>query len=96
MQMVFEEEVAPFDYGNGASGMYTQSWFATRIDAQDSGEQTVYVESYGKLGNFRGVLSVNCGDPTRSKWVALSDTMGADSVPNEAITGIRRLSCPQM
>ncbi len=80
-------------YTDPVGGVYTQGWSA-QILGQHRGEGVaVYVVGDGKLGDFFGVISVNCARPGRSEWLASGGYLSPDRVPPEAMHGIRKLAC---
>lgn len=80
-------------YTDPVGGVYTQGWSA-QILGQHRGEGVaVYVVGDGKLGDFFGVISVNCARADRSEWLASGGYLSPDRLPAEAIHGIRKLAC---
>lgn len=59
--LVFEEPVG---------GVYTQGWYAQIVDSRGRTAQHLYVTGDGKLGDFHGLISVDCAKPSRSQWLA--------------------------
>ena len=74
-------------------GVYTQGWWAVELGQIHYESFEVYVIGEGKLGDFFGVLSVDCINPQFSTWRAMGGYLGTDDVPLEAINGIRNLAC---
>jgi hypothetical protein len=80
-------------YDQPLEGVYGQSWSGQVLgDRQGTGIE-VYVVGDGKLGDFFGVISVDCVNPQYSRWLATGGYLGTDRVPNEAIRGFRNLVC---
>jgi hypothetical protein len=79
-------------------GVYKQFWAAEELVALDSyaGQpHRLYVEGQGKLGEFHGVLSLDCETPQSSSWLAESDYLSSESVPTEVIEGLRATWCAE-
>lgn len=80
-------------YYQPLEGVYSQDWSAQVLgDRQGTGIE-VYVVGDGKLGDFFGVISVDCANPQYSRWLATGGYLTTDRVPSEAIQGIRGLVC---
>lgn len=80
-------------YDQPLEGVYSQGWSGQVLgDRQGTGIE-VYVVGEGKLGDFFGVISVDCVNPQYSRWLATGGYLGTDNVPIEAIRGFRNLVC---
>lgn len=73
-------------------GVYTQSWYARDLGMRD-GRNESFVTGTGKLGDFNGVMAVDCETAAYSQWIALGGYLGADDVPADAIQSLRQLAC---
>jgi hypothetical protein len=80
-------------YNQPMEGVYSQGWSAQVLGERQGTGIEVYVVGDGKLGDFFGVISVDCTNPQFSRWLAIGGYVTTDSVPVEAIRGIRRLAC---
>ncbi len=80
-------------YEQPMEGVYYQGWYV--LDLGETGDETldVYVVGEGKMGDFAGVLDVNCVKTTLSKWKATGGFLTEDRVPSRAIIAIRALVC---
>jgi hypothetical protein len=82
-------------YEQPMGGVYTQSWYTKGITKTAPHVATMYVEGFGKSGDFYGILSVDCDVPTQSVWLANGSFLTPDSLPPEAINGIQAIACAQ-
>ncbi len=80
-------------YVQDMEGVYFQNWSAVKIGSRGGGVVDVYVVGDGKMGDFFGVLAVNCRQPESSDWIAHGGYVTVDRVPAEAISGVRNLAC---
>lgn len=89
-------ETRSFAYTQPMEGVYEQYWTAQELTVQDSyaGQpHRLYVEGQGKLGEFHGILSLDCQTPHFSSWLAQSDYLSSEAVPVEVINGLRATWC---
>jgi hypothetical protein len=82
-----------FIYEQPLEGVYSQGWSASKIGMRNGPAVDVYVVGTGKLGDFFGVLAIDCETPAFSDWVAVGGYLGTDDVPVEAIRAVRALVC---
>lgn len=80
-------------YVQPLEGVYSQSWLAQVLGSHQSSGIAVYVVGEGKLGDFFGVISVDCQTPSYSTWLATGGFLSSDRVPDKAVQGIRKLAC---
>lgn len=84
MQLVYEEHI---------EGVYYQHWSAQVLGDRVGEGVEIYVVGDGKMGDFFGVISVNCETPAYSSWLATGGYLNTSNLPEEAIAGIRKLAC---
>ena len=95
-----------FGYEQQLEGVYKQSWGAQEVFPvfQHEGQPIrLYIEGVGKLGDFHGILDLDCANASRSIWVSPDDNFyddneefaysETDKVPSEVINGIREMWC---
>lgn len=82
-----------FVYEQDLEGVYSQSWSVMALDNPFADKHEVYVKGDGKLGDFFGVLYVDCSAPQFSRWLAQGGFLTADSVPAAVIRIIRARTC---
>ncbi|WP_417245526.1 hypothetical protein [Celeribacter sp.] len=90
------QEAKSFAYTQPMEGVYEQYWTAQELAVQDAyaGQpHRLYVEGQGKLGEFHGILNLDCKTPQFSTWLAQSDYLSSDAVPAEVINGLRAIWC---
>jgi len=75
-----------------AGGVYTQGWYAQSLESRRD-RNDMYVVGDGKLGDFFGVISVDCREPSNSTWIATGGYLSSERVPIEAIRGVRETAC---
>jgi hypothetical protein len=88
-----EQTGLTFIYEQPMGGVYTQGWSAQSLDFPGGTSKRLYVVGDGKAGNFYGILSIDCHEPTRSQWLAVGGHVTPDRVPSEAIVAMRSLVC---
>lgn len=86
----YEEEIGPNLDG---SVTYFQFWSGKHLQNENDDVHEVYIRGDGKLGQFRGILELNCTKSDQSKWLAIGGFLKEDSVPTEAISEVRRQYC---
>lgn len=89
-------EAKSFAYTQPMEGVYEQYWTAqevTPIDSYEGQPHRLYVEGQGKMGEFHGILSLDCATPRFSMWLAQSDYLSSEAVPAEVIEGLRATWC---
>ena len=74
-------------------GVYSQGWSAVEIGRVIDSRFEVLVIGEGKLGDFFGVLSVDCEIPRLSQWRSTGGYLETGRVPAEVIRGVRNLAC---
>lgn len=74
-------------------GVYVQDWFVQKLGSRRQSKVDFYVVGDGKLGDFFGVLSIDCQEASNSSWLATGDFLSPERVPIEAIYGVRKLAC---
>ncbi len=82
-----------FVYEQELEGVYSQSWFTMHLTNTYADKHEVYVKGDGKLGDFFGVLYLDCSTPQFSRWLAVGGIVDADDVPIEVIRVIRERDC---
>ncbi|NIY80438.1 hypothetical protein HCZ23_13310 [Celeribacter sp. HF31] len=85
-----------FSYTQPMEGVYEQHWAGHEIASMETyaGQPyRIYVEGQGKLGEFHGILSLDCETPRYSSWLAQSEYLSAEDVPTEVINGLRATWC---
>lgn len=90
------QEAKSFAYTQPMEGVYAQYWTAQELAVQDAyaGQPyRLYVEGQGKLGEFHGILNLDCATPRFSTWLAQSEYLSSDAVPAEVINGLRVIWC---
>ncbi len=83
MELLFTDEVG---------GPYTQDWSAVYLTDTGAAHE-VYVKGDGKLGDFFGVLRLDCATPRFSRWLAVGGYLDPDDVPVEAVRAVRARYC---
>jgi len=83
-----------FAYQQDLEGVYGQNWFTTHLTNTYEDKHEVYVKGEGKLGDFYGVLYVDCSEPQFSRWLAVGGFVDKEAVPVEVIRVIRVRECP--
>ena len=82
-----------FAYEQELEGVYSQSWFTAHLTNTYQDKHEVYVKGEGKLGDFYGVLYVDCAMPQFSRWLAVGGFLDEGDVPAEVIQIIRMQEC---
>ncbi|SPH22511.1 hypothetical protein ASD8599_03255 [Ascidiaceihabitans donghaensis] len=72
---------------------YGQNWYAGHADSLGQNSFHIYVRGEGKLGDFYGILYLDCNQAEFSRWDAVGGNIEKADVPNEAIAGIRFSFC---
>ncbi len=80
-------------YTQPVEGVYTQGWTAQLLGQHRGEGVAVYVVGEGKLGDFFGVVSVDCRHAEKSEWLATGGYLSAQRVPAGAILSVRKLAC---
>ena len=82
-----------FLYEQDLEGVYSQSWSTAHLGRFQGNTHEIYVKGEGKLGDFYGVLYLNCDQPKFSKWYASGGYLTPDNVPPQAIAAIKTKYC---
>ena len=82
-----------FIYEQDLEGVFSQAWYAAYLERRDGNTHEVYVKGDGKLGDFHGVLYLDCDQPRYSEWIAQGDYLNPSAVPQEAVAAIREKYC---
>ncbi|NOE20830.1 hypothetical protein GS634_22090 [Ruegeria atlantica] len=74
---------------------YFQSWRATPEDKafDEQTDREVFIRGEGKLGEFFGVLYVDCEQPEYSRWLVSDGFLDPEDVPVQAIRNLRAAIC---
>ncbi|MCI2400406.1 hypothetical protein MN188_13490 [Aliiroseovarius sp. N1Y82] len=72
---------------------YTQSWSTVYLGRISDNQHEVYLRGDGKIGDFFGVLYLDCDEPKYSRWEAQGGMIDTSEVPGQAIVGIRKTYC---
>lgn len=93
--LLFSAEAIAADmvYEEPLEGVYSQFWHADFADRLGAGGAHIYVRGEGKLGDFIGVLYLDCEQPRFSRWEASDGNLTTQQVPAEVIQVIRLKYC---
>lgn len=74
---------------------YSQEWRATPEDKafEEQVDREVFIRGEGKLGEFFGVLYVDCEQPKYSRWLVSDGFLDPEDVPPQAIKNLRTAIC---
>lgn len=79
-------------YKQPLEGVYFQQWQIDYLRGYE-GQHEIYVRGEGKIGDFFGVLWLDCKEPRYSNWLASDGNVDQSQVPVEVIQRIRKAHC---
>lgn len=80
-------------YTQPLEGVYSQGWHSMHLRENNPGRHEIYVRGEGKLGDFFGVLWLDCVEARYSNWLSVGGHLTQDDVPIEAIKKISKAHC---
>lgn len=80
-------------YTQPMEGVYSQGWHTDYLREVLKGSHEIYVRGDGKMGDFFGILWLDCEEAKYSNWLSVGGYLTQDRVPIEVIRLIRKQYC---
>lgn len=80
-------------YTQPMEGVYSQGWHTDHLREVSPGRHEIYVRGDGKMGDFFGVLWLDCVEARFTNWLSVGGYRNESDVPVDAIRLIRETYC---